>query len=312
MPHRAQASACGKAIIVGEHAAVYGARAIAMPLKQMSIEIDLKPVIQGLSTRQVEFKLGEANLSRHGSGVINDAMGMLHIAPFPLAIVGHSKLPVGAGLGSSAALSVVVLRALAKSLRIELEESDLARFANQLEARFHGTPSGLDTTVVAYERCICFQRATTGTNSLNIAVKSRPQMTWRFALIDSGVRASTLPMIRIAAPYFSGFNAERRIARFDRLSLQVMTGLEEGDVPAVADAMNESAGLLKKTGIVTPQLDDIVVKTKKAGLLAAKTTGAGGGGFVLALIDPQSMPGQQLDTLRQLFGESNVFPVDLP
>jgi mevalonate kinase len=243
--------------------------------------------------------------------VVSDALNLLNIAPFPLSIVGHTKLPVGAGLGSSAALSVVVLKALASSLQLDLWESDLARFANQLEARFHGTPSGLDTTVVAYERCICFQRTEQGIAPADIVVRSRPGLPWRFALIDSGIRASTLPMIRIAAPYFSGFQAERRIERFDRISGQVQIGLEKGDLSAVADGMNEAARLLKKTGIVTDLLDEIVTKSKKTGVLAAKTTGAGGGGFVLTLLDPQRDLPEQLKSLKQMFGEQSVFPVDL-
>ena len=65
-PSNAQASACGKAIIVGEHAVVYGAHAVAMPLKQMRMDLELKPQLDLPGKAQFHLKLGGKDVSDRG------------------------------------------------------------------------------------------------------------------------------------------------------------------------------------------------------------------------------------------------------
>jgi mevalonate kinase len=190
-----------------------------------------------------------------------------------------------------------------------LSPQDLAFFANKLEARFHGTPSGLDTAVVAYENCICFRKNPPLLTAIPLA-HAPGTKPWKFALIDSGIRASTLAMIRLAAPYFAGTRGEKRVQQFDKLADQVMASIEHHDIFSLADAMNSAAQLLKKSGIVTEQLSSLIDQIRSIGVLAAKTTGAGGGGFVLALMHPDQEE-RQMKAMEQKFGAGNVHFVEL-
>lgn len=305
VPLCASASACGKAIIVGEHAVIYGAKAIAIPLVDIRISVELRPVIRKGSNLSISFKVGEKEVSSHGCGVITDAFKILNISPFSLKLKGKSTLPIGAGLGSSASLSVVVLKAICKSCGLTLDKHTLSRHANQLEVRFHGNPSGLDTTVVAYEDCISFIK---GNTPQPIPRGNSSKNKLSFAIIDSNIRASTLSMIKIAANFFYGSLGERRLARFDALADSTESSLALGDIIGLKEAMTEAHTLLLKTGIVTEPLQEIIDICHQKGVLAAKTTGAGGGGVILSLLDPARVE-HQVAALKAVFGPAKVFTI---
>lgn len=307
-PRESQASACGKAIIVGEHAVVYGSRAVAMPLETMHLHFALspQPTFEGKAV-QIQLKLAAHDLSPRIQGVVLDAMQLLGIPPFSLQGRSSSSLPIGAGLGSSATLCVAVLKALAASSGITLSKAQLARFANELEKRFHGNPSGLDTAVVAYEQCVLFKR---GQAIQEIEVQAPQRGRWEFALIDSHVRASTLAMIRIAEPFFKGASGERHLASFDQLSCNVSEALTKGDTVAVGTAMNNCDELLVAAGVVPDALQEMISFSRSLGVLGAKTTGAGGGGMILALLDPERAQEQFLE-LKDAFSSHPVYRVSV-
>jgi mevalonate kinase len=314
MPRRGlkavSASASGKAIIVGEHAVVYGARAVAMPVHNLQMSVRLTPT--GLVGRQgapqIRVFLGGRTVTDHLRGVVDDAFTALGIEPFSLDLEGNSTVLIGAGLGSSASLCIVVLKALADATGLAVDRSQLAAFGNQLERRFHGNPSGLDTAVVAMGQVIGFAK---GQTPAELPVTAAAGRQWRFALLDSGARSSTLAMIQAAAPYFQGRDSARRLAAFDAAADDAAAGLAAGSREQVADAMSRTGAWLAEAGIVNAPLHDLVTAARSAGCLAAKPTGAGGGGCVLALLGAGGAD-RQLARLKELLGATRVFGVDLP
>ncbi len=303
VPHSAEAHACGKAIIVGEHAVVYGARAVAIPITTHQFHVRIQPDAHQEATKANKFYLGEKMVPQHVADVWQDAMTLLGIKGTSFVIRGKSTLPVGAGLGSSATLCVAALRSLAVAFNLRLSSDEVAAYANKLEERFHGRPSGLDTSVVAHEKAILFRK---GRGASPIRVDG----TWRFALVDSGVRASTLAMIRLAAPFFGGAEGEKRIAAFDALTMQVCAGLESNDELAVAQGMREASDLLEQAGVVSNDLKEIITQCQSLGVPAAKSTGAGGGGAVIALLSRKHYE-EQYQEIIEHFGPERVFKVTL-
>lgn len=307
-PHEVQAQACGKAIIAGEHAVVYGTHAVAMPLRSMHFHLVLSPhpTSEG-KLPQIQLKLAGHEVSPRVHSVVLDAMQLLGLEAFSLHGKSHSMLPIGAGLGSSATLCVAVLRALSDSSGISLSKSQLALFANELEKRFHGNPSGLDTAVVAYEECVLFAK---GQAIRAIDVRAPRRGTWEFALIDSHVRASTMAMIRIAEPYFTGPDGAGHLRDFDALSWQVHRGLQEGQATTVGEAMNDCDQLLRAAGVVPESIQEMIKESRRLGVLGAKTTGAGGGGMILVLLDPERAS-DQVQRLKASFPQQPLYRVQL-
>jgi mevalonate kinase len=303
-PVEAHASACGKAIIVGEHAVVYGTHAVALPLKQIRLHLTLTPLPR--ADKQIHLTMAGHEASPRVNSVLSDAMELLGSAPFSVSAKSHNALPIGAGLGSSATLCVATLRALTSSLGYELPPMQLATYANELEKRFHGTPSGLDAAVVAYEACILFAK---NKPILPITLKvPTGHRSWEFLLIDSCVRASTMAMIRQAEPYFKGRSGDRHLQSFDDLSWLVYGALQQGDVSTVGAAMNECGHLLRAAGVVPDSLEEMIQITRKIGLPGVKTTGAGGGGMILGLLDPDQADAQQ-EAVKAAFPQHSVFRV---
>lgn len=303
------ASASGKAILIGEHAVVYGAHAVAMPLKEMHMRARLVATQRETAAGDplIRVLLQGRLVNEHLKGVVDDAFQILGLEPYGLDLEGQSTIHIGAGLGSSASLCIVVLRALAEAAGMKLSAERLADLGNRLERRFHGNPSGLDTAVVAHEQVIGFAK---GQGATRLQV-SDGGGRWRFVLLDSGARASTLAMIQIAAPYFHGADGQARIQAFDAESRRLMKALAESDHASAADAMNHAAAWLEEAGVVTPSLKDLIVLAREQGCLAAKTTGSGGGGCVLALLDPENSD-RQVAALKAKLGESKVTAVEVP
>lgn len=303
------AAACGKTIIVGEHAVVYGAKAVAMPLTTMAMGVRLtRSSARGVGGAPV-FKaiFGGRNVSDHVTGVIEDAFRVLDVRPFSVEIEGSSTILVGAGLGSSASLCVAVLKAVARAAGLDLRPDELAKYGNQLERRFHGNPSGLDTAVVAYEEAVAFIKGDVPVPIKVLAPAGR--RAWNFAVIDSCTRSSTIAMIKLAEPWFQEAKAEK-IAAFNSASDSVISGLATGNPSLVAKGMQESGALLEQAGVVNDPLKTLITHAIEAGCLAAKTTGAGGGGCVLALLNPEN-PEQQLRILIDKIGGNRIIPVEL-
>lgn len=248
-----------KAILFGEHAVVYGRPALAIPVHGMSLEV----------RRQAP---GDPGLQE----VTAEAWRLLGQEGEPPGVRAASSIPVGAGLGSSAALCVGLLRALSPE---PLDPRELARLAHRLEHRFHGTPSGIDTTVVALGRPVWFRR---GRPVEELAV-GRPL---RFLLLDSGERASTAEVVAEVRRRHQEDRANLE-ALFDALGWIAHSGrraLQEGDEAELGRLMLACHRQLQDLGVSSAGLDRLVERALAAGARGAKLSGAGRGGHVLALV----------------------------
>jgi mevalonate kinase len=65
--------------------------------------------------------------------------------------------------------------------------------------------------------------------------------------------------------------------------------LNQGDLPALGEALNANQELLSRLNLSCPELDALVFAARKAGALGAKLTGGGKGGHMLALVQPEAL-----------------------
>ncbi|NMC78117.1 MAG: mevalonate kinase [Chloroflexi bacterium] len=296
------ASAPGKAILFGEHAVVYQRPAIAVPVHQVQarayvsadprapqghVDIDAPDIDLHTSLSELD---PQHPLSLLIAGVQN-ALGGYPLPALRLRIT--SSIPIAAGLGSGAAVSVAVSRALSNFLGRPLSDEVISSLAYQAEQVYHGTPSGIDNTVIAYARPIYFVR---GQPFLPLKVAEPVTLV----IADSGQPASTAQMVggvaarwrEDPARYNALFDAIGEIAR------QARPLIENGPASELGPLMSANHEALVELGVSSPSLDRLVKAAQQSGALGAKLSGAGGGGNMLALA-PAEIAEQVAEALQQ-------------
>jgi mevalonate kinase len=285
-------TAPGKVILFGEHAVVYGKPAVAVPVQSTRARaqvVDLPDDPAGWVRLEAPgtqlsawlHEMPEANPLATAVRLILKDLGRDRGSALRVTI--ESEIPVGAGMGSSAAVSVAVLRAVAAHLGHELSAERVSGLAFEVEKLQHGTPSGIDNTVVAYERPLYFISG----QPLQFLQVGRP-----FTLIigDSGDRLPTRDSVaavreRRAADLQS---VERVFAEIAAISEQGRRLIESGDTPPLGPLLDRNQTLLKAIGVSGKGLEGLIRAAKRAGALGAKLSGAGRGGIMIALVEPAS------------------------
>jgi len=283
--------AAGKVILLGDHAAVHGQPALAAGLSQGLRAARLEPA----PLLRVIVPAWGLAMDEEDEGPMGAAFRVLRrVLPecpggFDLEVA--AALPVGAGLGSSAALAVLAARALGRVSGVDLDDRAVNDAAYEMERVFHGAPSGLDNTVATWGGVCLFaggddapcdaERLTD--RAVRLAVPAP-----RLLIAASGIPRETRRMVEqvsgrlIRDPGGTG-------AAFDRIGDCVRDGaaaLCEDDQAALGDAMNRNHEELRALDLSVPQLDRLVSLARKAGSFGAKLTGGGGGGCVVALPGP--------------------------
>jgi mevalonate kinase len=279
---RATGKAGGKAILAGEHFVVHGAPAIAVPLPGVGLEAEL-----GLPSPGSPPSGHVAACLR----VVAERWGGLDAAS--VSVVIRSDIPIGAGLGSSAALSVALARAAARWLGRAADATELREVSLACERIAHGNPSGIDTEVAVTGRAVRFVR---GEPPRTLAVAGNLGLV----VCDTEAPASTREMVaavaRLRAADPAGF--ERRLRRAAELVDDVERALAAGDPVSLGRALDENQELLAAIGVSTPGIERLVAAARSAGAAGAKLTGKGGGGTVIAVCGATATAAVT-DTLRQ-------------
>jgi mevalonate kinase len=117
-------------------------------------------------------------------------------------------------------------------------------------------------------------------------------------------------MIKLAEPYFKGPKSDRHLIAFDDISHTVHQALRNSDQQTVGEAMSRCDRLLREAGVVPSSMQNQIDEITELGVLGAKSTGAGGGGMILALLDPMRAE-QQTQEIRKRFASSACFHVKL-
>ena len=157
---RALASAPAKTILFGEHSVVYDEPAIAGAVnKRAYVEItESKTDKSILKSHDLNFeaeldtKHKKYNLKRGKPGIIRyilEALNKVHDHS-PIVMKLSSNIPIGSGLGSSAAVTVATLAALYRFHNIRFNKKSLAHDAHMVEQAVQGIASPLDTLVSTY------------------------------------------------------------------------------------------------------------------------------------------------------------------
>ena len=302
----------GKVVLFGEHATVYGYPGITTVLDiGMKVRISrdpdgprfLKP-----HYKQV-FTVSSSDLDvRRFSKAVELALATYGLQNEPIAIEVESDLVPGMGLGSSATFSAALCKALGKYKGEDPpNQFDIGLFekVQQLESFFHGHPSGMDAATVLSERVLWFRK---GPPREILPIRMRHLMTGIVCLVEPG--GSTIELVgrvkesRRMRPRVINSILEE----IGSLTVDAGIALGTGDSVELGRLMFRNHELLARLGVSTPALDKAVGSLLDFGVLGAKLTGSGGGGAVIALVEPHL----QFSLLEKLSHEfAMVFPFTL-
>jgi mevalonate kinase len=281
------ATAPGKIILVGEHAVVYGRPAIAAPVWQTVATAAIQPAALGSGCTlhatdiDLEFRLAEASKQEPLAVVTRLALAHLNLATEPdWRVELRSEIPIASGLGSGAALSTAMVRAIFAHHGHAADPAVVSALVYESERFYHGTPSGIDNTVVAYGQPIWFVRGEA------VQVFS-PTTPLTIAIADSGIRSPTKETVGDVRQAWQREPA-RSEAIFDAIAavvLRARQAMEAGDLAAFGQCLDENHALLEVLGVSSPPLQMLIDAARRGGALGAKLSGGGRGGNVIALVD---------------------------
>lgn len=273
-----QTTTYGKWILAGEHAVVRGHEALVFPVKEKQFTLsyratDEAPLASYSGVEGGDMKLLFWSVLERGAQMLNRSLtevrGQFYI---------DSNIPVGVGMGASAALCVAISRWF--SAQHWLEQHELHEFARQLENLFHGKSSGLDIAGVAAEQGVFFKQGQTIPLHLNIS-----PMWYLSSCNQIGLTSHCIQQVQALwerSPYLA-----------QQIDLQMIEAvhdckkaLEEGSVDSIdelAQGINKAALCFFQWGLVSESLQQHMSLLQNLGALAVKPTGSGGGGYVLSL-----------------------------
>jgi mevalonate kinase len=287
------ACAPGKIILFGEHAVVYGRPAIAVPVSEVRAQAKVEEGEEGqgivILARDLgcRLTLGEgetAEATNPLQAIVTSTLQHLGLGlEHDLTITIESTIPIARGLGSGAAVSTAMTRALAGYFSTELTADEVSGLVYEVEKLYHGTPSGIDNTVIAHQRPVYFIRD----QKLETFQVGR---TLLFAIADTGVESPTKMVVGAVRQAWEK-SKDRYEALFDsvgEIAIRARRAIEEGDMEQVGCLMEENHRLLQIMGVSSPQLDALAKVAKRCGALGAKLSGAGRGGNIIAMVTPRT------------------------
>ncbi len=265
-----KASAPAKVILFGEHAVVYGRHAVVTA-------IDLRCYAEAKKSDEIRIisQLGVTGLDFEVHPYVSYAIKRFcEVTPIRgVEVRIDSEIPIASGLGSSAAVTVAVLKALDGEFEAGLSDEDIFELARKVELDVQGIGSGTDPFIATFGGAwLIPERKPIRIGDLELLV------------VDTGKSSITAEMVRRVAELRKRYPevVERVFDAIDAIALKSVEALEKEDMNVLSDLFFLNQCMLKAIGVSTEDIDVLIEKLRKLGV-SAKITGAGGGGCVIGI-----------------------------
>ena len=280
-------AACGKIILLGEHAVVYGRPAIALPIP-LAVEAAIRKGGDGINVViprwGVEQKVRVTNPGF--TGIIAQMLEQLGLDKENMTIEVFPHIPRAMGLGGSSALAVAIIRAIDHAYKLGLNDGRINELAFECEKAAHGTPSGVDNTVATYGSPLYYQRR--DEQPLFSTVKLGQPLELVIGMTGKeSLTADTVAKVRASWQQYP----ERYETIFDQighLTMSASDAVKSGQLNELGELMNLCHGYLNALQLSTPELEEMIHVARQNGAVGAKLTGGGGGGSMIALCPDSS------------------------
>ena len=278
----------GKVILFGEHAVVYDSHAIAIPINQVHSRAVITPIIAS-SAGYIDIIAPDINFHQDLQSLDDDnplafairtTLRKLGISKSPaFTIRVTSDIPIASGMGSGASISCSIAKAVSTFLGKPFSTPEISEVAYEVEKLHHGTPSGVDNTVIAFNQPIVFKR---GENPVKLSTGAR----LHFVIADSGLKSLTSQAVGAVRmnweqdkPHF-----DTLFQAIDQVVMDAVETIGSGDILKIGSLMQENQEILQKVGVSNPTLEKLISAAINNGAYGAKLSGAGMGGNIIALV----------------------------
>lgn len=265
-------SAPGKIYLFGEHAVVYGEPAIAC-----AIELRTRVTAGSSQVISISSDIATTGLDFDIHPYVSTAIKKLGSPGVSIEVT--SRLPVGSGLGSSAAVTIATLAAINLEFGLGHSDEEIAIMGHEIEKEVQGAASPTDTFVSTFGGVV--------------EIPSRKKLP----LLDCGIiigntnkgasPKKTAKLVKQVAQLREKYpeSIDPIIKTIGSLSKNGENLLAKKDYNSLGKLMNVNHGLLDALGVGTAELSALVYAARDAGAYGAKITGAGGGGCMVAISD---------------------------
>ncbi len=275
-----RASAPGKIHFLGEHAVVYGKPA-------MLTTVNLRCYIEVTPRTDTQIKILSQNPNKtkiHPSDhillTIKDVFSYYKEKPktgFNLSV--QSEIPIGAGLGSSAATAVATAAAISAFLNKPFDKTAINEIAFRAEQRVHGMPSGGDNSAICFGGLAWFRKETEDLKIIQqLSFTLSANISKNFLIINTGKPEETTGemVAHVKALYEKNpETVERFLHSQEHLTRELVSAMKNQRENEMITIIKEGEKNLESIGVVSVFAQSIIRDIEKIGG-AGKICGGGG------------------------------------
>ncbi len=252
--------------LLGEHAVVYGKPALLTTVDRR-ITVTIQPRHSVSSTRMTDIF----------EPILKKELGLKEIPSYKLEI--SSNIPIGCGLGSSAAISVAYFGAMLLFLGQHWDLGKINALAYKAEKVFHGNPSGGDNATVCFGGLVWFQKVNADKKIIKQLPFSIPEnLSKNFVLINTGKPVESTGEMVGGVRLLSEEKpevVEKFLTQQEHVTKELLNVIKNGDEKNFIRIIKEGEKNLERIGVVSAFVSSIIREIENAGG-AAKISGGGG------------------------------------
>ena len=234
---------------------------------------------------------GEASLLK---GVYNRVVKDFVHTPLSFKIITYNDAPAGSGLGTSSTMVVCILKAFVEWLGLPLGDYEVSRLAYEIERKDLGLSGGKQDQYAAafggFNYMEFLQNDIVIVNPLKIKRWIIDELEASMVLFFTGASRSSAAIIDEQKKNTSTGNndAIEAMHKIKQSAIDMKLALLKGDIDAFADILREGWENKKKMAnhITNPMIQEAMDTAIAAGAKAGKVSGAGGGGFIMFVVEP--------------------------